>query len=149
VLGNGSSEKSYNTLAVDDSGRIWIDNDRMVITPLIFFGGLGYTNIIEGNTSLHGSWYEAFNSSIGSNYPHCYMILTDLNSRDGQSLKFILTEWNESDDDYSERWFKFRGITEDQQLCTITLQWSPELGFHYPIEYIPLSGTSELTLYYD
>lgn len=149
VLGDGSSEKSHNVMSIDELGRIWINDDRMTVTPLIFFGDLDYTNITERGTSLDSGWYEVFETlDMGSYYPQCYMILTDLNSSNSQPLKLILTEWNEVSD-YSERWFKFRGITEDQQLCTITLQWSPELGFHYPVEYIPLSGTSELTLYYD
>lgn len=150
VLGDGSSEKSHNVMSIDELGRIWINDDRMTVTPLIFFGDLDCGDITERGTSLDYSWYEAFEMwSMGTCYPQCYMFLDDLSSSYCQPLKLILTEWNESDSDYSERWFKFRGITEDEQLCTVTLQWSQELGFHYPVEYIPLSGTSELTLYYD
>lgn len=149
VLGNGSPEKSHNALSIDENGQIWMNDDRIAVTPLIFFGDLDYTDITERGTSGNDSWYAFFTSSIGSSYPQCYMILNDLSSSYCQPLKLILTEWNEHDHDYSERWFKFRGITEDKQLCTITLQWSQELGFHHPVEYIPLSGTSELTLYYD
>ena len=148
VLGNGSPTKSRNILSVADDGQIWTNDDKIAVTPLIFFGDLDYTDITERGTSGNDNWYAFFTSSIGSSHPSCYMILNDLSSTYCQPLKLILTEWNETED-YSERWFKFRGITEDQQLCTITLQWSSDLGFHYPVEYIPLNGTSELTLYYD